>query len=63
MLTLYPVLPLAREAEFLSFVSVILVQAGVFSAFRRDWNKCWNAQKFNTSLPGIHSSFNLLHIS
>lgn len=34
MLTLYPALPLARDAEFLSFVSVILVQAGVFSALQ-----------------------------
>ena len=34
MLTLYPVLPLAREAEFLSCVSVILVQAGVCSALQ-----------------------------
>lgn len=32
MLTLYPELPLAREAEFLSFVSAILVQNGMFSA-------------------------------
>lgn len=34
MLTLYPALPLARDAEFLSFVSMILVQAGVFSALQ-----------------------------
>lgn len=34
MLTLYPALPLARDAEFLSFVSVILVQAGVFPALQ-----------------------------
>ena len=30
-----------------------------FQHYRRDWNKCWNAQKFNTFFPGIHSSFSL----